>query len=120
MFSDEQLVSLEEILLNLPVEFQYELSEKECIIFNHSFLNNEDINFKDYIIPWKLVKKFLLESTIILDEKDNSLFSMKGIEFNTNSSNNTNMHDVDSLIYKVPENDPKLKEITDILKNLKK
>lgn len=117
-FSDEiqeKVIILEEKLQkNEALEF--DISEKEIIVFNKNFFNNDSISFKDYIEVWTILKDFLIENNFANLQNYKSFFKIKKLEIPENSAE----VDLDKFIAKVDANDKKLLEVDEFLKKLGK
>lgn len=117
-FSDEiqeKIILLEEKLQKNP-DLEFDISEKEIIVFNKNFFNNETISFKDYIEVWTILKDFLIENNIANLQNYKTFFKIKKLEIPENSSE----IDLDKFIAKVDANDKKLLEVDEFLKKLGK
>ena len=117
-FSDEiqeKIILLEEKLQKNP-DLEFDISEKEIIVFNKNFFNNETISFKDYIEVWTILKDFLIENNIANLQNYKTFFKIKKLEIPENSSE----IDLDTFIAKVDANDKKLLEVDEFLKKLGK
>lgn len=117
-FSDEiqeNIIILEEKLQKNP-DLEFDISEKEIIVFNKNFFNNETISFKDYIEVWTILKDFLIENNIANLQNYKTFFKIKKLEIPENSSE----IDLDKFIAKVDANDKKLLEVDEFLKKLGK
>lgn len=114
-FLQEKIIFLEENLAkNNNLEF--DISEKEIIIYNKNFFWDEKINFSNYMEEWKILKNFLLENNLATLENYKNFFKIKRLEIPENPGE----IDLNKFIAKVPENDKKLLEIDDFLKKIKK
>ncbi|ATU05794.1 hypothetical protein BKN14_05175 [Candidatus Gracilibacteria bacterium HOT-871] len=117
-FSDEiqeKIILLEEKLQKNP-DLEFDISEKEIIVFNKNFFNNETISFKDYIEVGTILKDFLIENNIANLQNYKTFFKIKKLEIPENSSE----IDLDKFIAKVDANDKKLLEVDEFLKKLGK
>ena len=117
-FSDEiqeNIIILEEKLQKNP-DLEFDISEKEIIVFNKNFFNNETISFKVYIEVWAILKDFLIENNIANLQNYKTFFKIKKLEIPENSSE----IDLDKFIAKVDANDKKLLEVDEFLKKLGK
>ncbi|MBB1565024.1 hypothetical protein D8B46_05145 [Candidatus Gracilibacteria bacterium] len=117
-FSDEiqeNIIILEEKLQKNP-DLEFDISEKEIIVFNKNFFNNETISFKDYIEVGAILKDFLIENNIANLQNYKTFFKIKKLEIPENSSE----IDLDKFIAKVDANDKKLLEVDEFLKKLGK
>ena len=115
-FSDEiqeKIILLEE-KLQKNTDLEFDISEKEIIVFNKNFFNNETISFKDYIEVWTILKDFLIENNIANLQNYKTFFKIKKLEIPENSSE----IDLDKFIAKVEANDKKLLEVDEFLKKL--
>lgn len=111
----EKIIFLEEELAKNE-NLEFDISEKEILIYNKKFFDDENISFKDYIQEWSLLKNFLLENNLATNDNYKQFFKIKKLNF----SKNWESLDLDKYIAKVDENDEKLLEVEKFLKNLKK
>lgn len=111
----EKIIFLEEELAKNE-NLEFDISEKEILIYNKKFFDDEKISFKDYIQEWSLLKNFLLENNLATNDNYKQFFKIKKLNF----SKNWESLDLDKYIAKVDENDEKLLEVEKFLKNLKK
>lgn len=111
----EKIIFLEEELAKNE-NLEFDISEKEILIYNKKFFDDEKISFKDYIQEWSLLKNFLLENNLATNYNYKQFFKIKKLNF----SKNWESLDLDKYIAKVDKNDEKLLEVEKFLKNLKK
>lgn len=111
----EKIIFLEEELAKNE-NLEFDISEKEILIYNKKFFDDENISFKDYIQEWSLLKNFLLENNLATNDNYKQFFKIKKLNF----SKNWESLDLDKYIAKVDENDEKLLEVEKFLKNLNK
>lgn len=111
----EKIIFLEEELAKNE-NLEFDISEKEILIYNKKFFDDENISFKDYIQEWSLLKNFLLDNKLATNDNYKQFFKIKKLNF----SKNWESLDLDKYIAKVDENDEKLLEVEKFLKNLKK
>lgn len=114
---EEKILNLEEQILALNWGFEYQIEENFIIIFNQNYKNNEKINFTDYIEVGKILKNFLIENNLANNENYKNFFKIekKIIEEKTEIS----IEKLDSMIFKVDKNDPKLLEVLGKLEKIK-
>lgn len=117
-FSDklqEKIILLEENLLKNE-NLEFDISEKEIIIYNKNFFDNDKISFLDYMEEGKILKNFLLENNLATENNYKIFFKIKKIEF----LENPNEIDLNKFIAEVPKNDKKLLAVDDFLNKIKK
>ena len=113
----EKIILLEEELTKNEL-LEMEMTEKEILLFNKNFFDNEKIWFIDYVSEWKILKQFLLDNSLATEQNYKTFFKIKKVDFlDTTWDINKQL---DSMIAKVEPNDKKLLEIDTFLKNLKK
>lgn len=113
----EKIILLEEELTKNEL-LEMEITEKEILLFNKNFFDNEKIWFIDYVAEWKILKQFLLDNSLATEQNYKTFFKIKKVDFlDTTWDINKQL---DSMIAKVEPNDKKLLEIDAFLKNLKK
>lgn len=113
----EKIILLEEELTKNKL-LEMEMTEKEILLFNKNFFDNEKIWFIDYVSEWKILKQFLLDNSLATEQNYKTFFKIKKVDFlDTTWDINKQL---DSMIAKVEPNDKKLLEIDAFLKNLKK
>lgn len=114
---EEKILNLEEQISALNWGFEYQIEENLIIIFNQNYKNNEKINFTDYIEAGKILKNFLIENNLANNENYKNFFKIekKIIEEKTEIS----IEKLDSMIFKVDKNDPKLLEVLGKLEKIK-
>lgn len=114
---EEKILNLEEQISALNWGFEYQIEENFIIIFNQNYKNNEKINFTDYIEVGKILKNFLIENNLANNENYKNFFKIekKIIEEKTEIS----IEKLDSMIFKVDKNDPKLLEVLGKLEKIK-
>ena len=113
----EKIILLEEELTKNEL-LEMEMTEKEILLFNKNFFDNEKIWFIDYVSEWKILKQFLLDNSLATEQNYKTFFKIKKVDFlDTTWDINKQL---DSMIAKVEPNDKKLLEIDAFLKNLKK
>lgn len=113
----EKIILLEEELTKNEL-LEMEMTEKEILLFNKNFFDNEKIWFIDYVSEWKILKQFLLDNSLATEQNYKTFFKIKKVDFlDTTLDINKQL---DSMIAKVEPNDKKLLEIDAFLKNLKK
>lgn len=113
----EKIILLEEELTKNEL-LEIEITEKEILLFNKNFFDNEKIWFIDYVSEWKILKQFLLDNSLATEQNYKTFFKIKKVDFlDTTWDINKQL---DSMIAKVEPNDKKLLEIDAFLKNLKK
>ena len=113
----EKIILLEEELTKNEL-LEMEITEKEILLFNKNFFDNEKIWFIDYVSEWKILKQFLLDNSLATEQNYKTFFKIKKVDFlDTTWDINKQL---DSMIAKVEPNDKKLLEIDTFLKNLKK
>lgn len=114
---EEKILNLEEQILALNWGFEYQIEENFIIIFNQNYKNNEKTNFTDYIEVGKILKNFLIENNLANNENYKNFFKIekKIIEEKTEIS----IEKLDSMIFKVDKNDPKLLEVLGKLEKIK-
>lgn len=113
----EKIILLEEELTKNEL-LEMEMTEKEILLFNKNFFDNEKIWFIDYVSEWKILKQFLLDNSLATEQNYKTFFKIKKVDFlDTTWDINKQL---DSMIAKVEPNDKKLLEIDAFLRNLKK
>lgn len=117
--NEEDILILEEYLLEKFPEYNLEYNEDEKIfsLFKNDFLNKEDITYQDFLEIGKFVKNYIVWLKILNKENANSIFSLKKITYEDKICQNK---DLDSLIFKVPKDDPKIKDVLNQLNKVKK
>lgn len=113
----EKIILLEEELTKNEL-LEMEITEKEILLFNKNFFDNEKIWFIDYVAEWKILKQFLLDNSLATEQNYKTFFKIKKVDF-LDPTWDINKQ-LDSMIAKVEPNDKKLLEIDSFLKNLKK
>ena len=113
----EKIILLEEELTKNEL-LEMEITEKEILLFNKIFFDNEKIWFIDYVAEWKILKQFLLDNSLATEQNYKTFFKIKKVDF-LDPTWDINKQ-LDSMIAKVEPNDKKLLEIDAFLKNLKK
>lgn len=111
----EKILLLEEKLLKNE-NLELDISEKNIIIFNKKYIDNDKISFIDYIEEWKILKDFLIENNLANTENYKNFFKMQKINIWEDAKN----VDLNEFIAEVPKDDKKVLEVLDFLKQIKK
>lgn len=121
-FSEQNIIDFEEFIFTNIKEFISEFKENEVLFYKQDFLWKDEISFNDYKEIWILIKSFLIENNIADGESYKNFFILEKIEIQSNKENNEILppDELDNLIAKVPEDDPKLNEVLNFLNKIKK
>lgn len=111
----EKILLLEEKLLKNE-NLELDISEKNIIIFNKKYIDNDKISFIDYMEEWKILKDFLIENNLANTENYKNFFKMQKINIWEDAKN----VDLNEFIAEVPKDDKKVLEVLDFLKQIKK
>lgn len=114
----EKFLQLEEEFLIFSKNLEYDFSNQKIILYNLDFKDHENISFHDYLEEGRVLKKFLLENNFANEGNYKSFFKLIKIEEKSNEYNS--VEQLDSLIAKVDQNDPKLVEVLQKIEQLKK
>lgn len=111
----EKILLLEEKLLKNE-NLELDISEKNIIIYNKKYIDNDKISFIDYMEEWKILKDFLIENNLANTENYKIFFKMQKINIWEDAKN----VDLNEFIAEVPKDDKKVLEVLDFLKQIKK
>lgn len=126
-------IKLEELISEFLPELEYDFLEDSIILYRNNYINNDNVSFVNYLEEGKILKNFLIENDIANENNYKQFFSLQKRELDIYHSEIEQINEqewqqervllpseLDALIVKVDKNDPKLLDVLNKIKNIKK
>lgn len=130
---EDIFIKLEELISESLPDLEYDFLEDSIILYRNNYINNDSISFIDYLEEGKILKNFLIENDIANENNYKQFFSLQKRELDIYNSEIEQANEqewqqervllpseLDALIVKVDKNDPKLLDVLNKIKNIKK
>lgn len=130
---EDIFIKLEELISEFLPELEYDFLEDSIILYRNNYINNDSISFVNYFEEGKILKNFLIENDIANENNYKQFFSLQKRELDIYHSKIEQANEqewqqervllpseLDALIVKVDKNDPKLVDVLNKIKNIKK
>ena len=115
--TDKLLLELDEWLSSDNIDMNIEENEKDITIFIAKGENA--VNLKDFALEWKIIKEIGLKYNLFTETNYLQSFEINETK-NTKEKKPLSDEEIQNRITKVPDNDPKLLDILNQIKNVKK